>query len=228
MKERVKKTIVFLLDLLYPIYCVNCGKEGFWICQNCKDKVIFWNKQKCPYCQSLKSCGCGKDFMLKDFFIGCNYDENSTIKKALQTFKYKYAEELAKDLVSIFFKQTENFFDDIDIILPIPLHYKRQKERGFNQAELLAEELAKNYNKATDLSVMKRIKHTKQQAKLKKEQRTENVKDAFLCLKPDFVNAKNILLVDDVLTTGSTINECAKPLFSAGAKNVKAWVVAKG
>lgn len=220
------KFLNFFLDLLFPVFCLGCEKEGQWLCHDCKQKVKFWDYNKCPYCQKTKQCDCQQQFVINNIFVGCNYDENIVIQNALRSFKYKYATKLAQDLMSIFLNQQVEFFSDIDIIIPVPLHKKRLKQRGFNQSDILAQILAKQYNLELQTELVHRKISTKQQAKLNKKQRIYNVKNAFQCNNLSKIKQKTVLLVDDVLTTGSTINECAKAL--PGTKQIKGFVIAKG
>ena len=108
----------------------------------------------------------------------------------------------------------------------MPLHKSRYRERGFNQSEIVAEEVSK----ITDLSVLKnalkRKKNTKDQTNLSPQQREENVKGAFVVTQPEMINGKKIILVDDVITTGATLNECARMLKQAGAEKILGTTIA--
>lgn len=108
----------------------------------------------------------------------------------------------------------------LDFIVPVPLHKSRQREREFNQAELLAQQIAGEFNKKIASDILIRSKATKTQTELTPEARRKNVEMSFLVTKPDLIKNTNLLLIDDVLTTGSTSNEAAKSLKEAGAKIV--------
>ena len=110
--------------------------------------------------------------------------------------------------------------------MPVPLSKKRLRWRGFNQAELLAEKVAENYGLAMDAANLIRVKHKKPQAKLDEVHRLENIKDCF-AWQGSNLNKKNIILIDDVVTTGATLNECAIVLHAAGAAEVWCLVVPK-
>lgn len=140
------------------------------------------------------------------------------LKKAIHSFKYKFIKDLAKPLGKLLLKKI-NF--DYDLIVPVPLHPKRLHWRGFNQAELLAREI----DDQKVINILVKTKNTKPQMELSEKQRKENIKNTFQC----FVNLKNktILLIDDVETTGSTLNECKKALLRAGAKEVRCLTLAK-
>jgi len=118
--------------------------------------------------------------------------------------------------------------DEIDFVVPVPLHPVKLRERQFNQSEVLAAYLAKKLNKKIVKDRLKRIKYTMPQTELKREQRLKNVNGAFRAKRDSNFEDKTILLVDDVLTTGATLNECAKALKDAGAKRVIAFALARG
>lgn len=113
-------------------------------------------------------------------------------------------------------------------LIPIPLHKKRENQRGFNQAKLLAENIALYFNLPLLNNALIKTKATPPQADLKGRQRRENIKNAFSCLSPDLVQNKTILLIDDVTTTGATLQQAAKVLKQAGARSVWSLVIAKG
>ena len=116
---------------------------------------------------------------------------------------------------------------DGQIIIPVPLHKKRLRERTYNQAELVAKKVAGHLGLPARADVLKRIKNTDPQTKIAdRKARHENVKNAFACAKPEAVKGKTIILVDDVATTGATLNECARALRQSGARSVIAFVVA--
>lgn len=117
---------------------------------------------------------------------------------------------------------------EIDLIVPIPLHPVKLRERQFNQSEALATYLAKKLNKKIIKDRIKRIKYTLPQTELKREDRLKNVKDAFLAKRHNGFEDRTILLIDDVFTTGATLHECAKSLKNAGAKKVIAFALARG
>ncbi len=123
----------------------------------------------------------------------------------------------------------DEFKNDFSILAPVPLHRKRYKERGFNQAEMIAKGGASKIPFFEVKKCLTRTKNTENQAKLKKQERIENVKSAFIVPKKfeQTVTGKAIVLVDDVLTTGSTMAECAKALFAAGAQKVAGFTIAR-
>ena len=117
-------------------------------------------------------------------------------------------------------------FASCDLVIPVPLHRARHRERGFNQSEVLAEGISQAINLPLAKEILKRKKNTKDQTYLNAQQRTENVRDAFLVTQPARVDNKAVILVDDVMTTGATLNECARMLEKAGAERILAVTLA--
>jgi len=115
----------------------------------------------------------------------------------------------------------------VELIVPVPLHRKREKARGFNQAELLARELGKFCGIPVETRALLKIKNTPAQVSLEAESRKLNLQEAFLAKKPERIADRIILLVDDVYTTGSTLKECSAVLLKAGAREVRAVTLAR-
>ncbi|MGB2768690.1 MAG: ComF family protein [Candidatus Zixiibacteriota bacterium] len=120
----------------------------------------------------------------------------------------------------------EKDFAGCDMVIPVPLHRARQRERGFNQSEVLAEGISQATGLPLARDVLKRKKNTKDQTYLNAQQRAENVKGAFVVTQPERISDKKVILVDDVMTTGATLNECARMLQEAGATRVFAATLA--
>lgn len=240
----------FVLDLLFPKFCLNCGKEGNYLCQDCFSLIDISERQYCPFCTlpkivlDGKSCSsCRNPKQLSGLYCAASYD-NFIVKKLINQFKYEpYIKELSKPLSFLIIThlinldKVENFQDFTPhfsgksggfILVPIPLHKKKLKKRGFNQAEEIAKELSKNLKIPVFNDALIKTKQTPAQVELKKEEREENIKGVFLCQKPELVMGKKILLIDDIFTTGSTMEEGARVLKDAGAKEVWGVVVARG
>ena len=155
----------------------------------------------------------------------CVYDGNT--RKIAVRFKFRDGTYLAPHIASFMLNAGRELLYKTDVITAVPLHYNRQLKRKYNQASLLAKHLAKQTKIAYEPFLLKRIKSTKQQTKLNKKQRTENVEDAFQASDDFNYRGKTIMIVDDVMTTGATINECAKALKQKGAKKVYALTFAR-
>jgi competence protein ComFC len=220
-------------DILFPVFCAECGHEGDWWCESCLNRQEFVVVKKCPVCgtpgdgQACADCRPGS--FLDGALSFMEYGENTTAAKLLHDFKYCHARDVASVWKKIFQsypdKQT---FQIADCLVPVPLCKKRERERGYNQAEILADlmigcgvniSLYKN-------SALKRARETRQQAKLTKAERKENVNGAFVYTGAGSLPDK-VALVDDVLTSGATLNECARVLKENGVKEVWAITLAR-
>jgi ComF family protein len=210
----------FVLDLIFPKFCLGCKKEGAFLCEDC-----FATLEISTSHQKFK----GKN--LTDLYFPVNY-ENFLVKKSIQNFKYpplirELKRELALIIISHFLLLDKKpDFSDF-VLVPIPLSKKKLKWRGFNQAEEIAKELA-NFLKIPLISdCLVKLKETKDQVELSEKERRENVKGVFFVKNKEKIFGRNILLVDDVFTTGATMEEAARVLKEAGAKEIVGIVAAK-
>ena len=223
-------------DYVFPTYCLGCLKEGVWLCNRCLAKIDVSGMRACPVCHhdntDGRCCyGCSNQSYLKTHQAVTVYSEKELIGKIIHTLKYQYAEDVLvvfKKLIIDYFESNKDVFLNIDVVVPVPLHSKRFAERGFNQAEKIANIASENLGLPAG-SVLKRSRYTESQARLDKIRRKENVRAAF-CMDRDerSVCDKNILIIDDVFTTGSTIEECSRVLIEAGARSVSGFSVARG
>jgi ComF family protein len=216
----VKKIKNFLLDIFFPSFCSGCKKEGSFLCKDCKYKIEIL---KTPSCFPEKA-------IIKKFYCATEY-RNRTLKNLMHNFKYKYIKEINNELSEIMIKHLKltNFEpSENQILVPVPLHKKRLQKRGFNQSELLAEKIGKYFNIQVDTKLIKRKKETKHQTlQEKRKERKENLKNAFSFISKKDITKKEIILVDDIITTGTTLKECAKTLAKKKVKNITAIVIAK-
>ncbi len=235
---QISKIKEFFTDLLFPKFCFSCGKEGSYICDDCQSfldvleyqhclcntpKIIINNNGKCAKCQSRKING---------LFFAVSY-QNKIVQKLIHQFKYKpFTKDLAKplsDLIITHFHilgKTLNF--ENFILIPIPLHKSKIKQRGFNQSEEIAKELSRSLQLPLISDVLIKTKETTPQMKLLEKQRRENLKGVFACKKIEKIKDRKIFLIDDVYTTGATMEECAKVLKQSKAKEVWGITVARG
>ncbi len=152
------------------------------------------------------------------------------LRAAIHALKYYGNQPVAKDLSDLmidYASKHPNFIEAVDIIIPIPIHIRRERLRGYNQAVLLAHPLSKAFSIPLDKKVLIRKKLCRPQVELSRENRAANVKGAFAVRFPERVKGKVILLVDDVLTTGSTADSASMELLKAGAKSVRVFTVAR-
>ena len=219
------------LDLLFPKRCVSCGKFGAYICKDCFAKIEFIQKPVCPVCQrqavgGKTHPGCQGRLRLDGLVVATRY--SGSVKKAIAKVKYKWAYDIAKILIDLIVVNLWKFDLASDLILvPVPLHVRRKKWRGFNQAEILAKSLSLKFNQPYG-EYLARIIETASQVGLKRDERQKNVKEAFRLRTGADVSGKNILLVDDVYTSGATMTECCKVLKKEGAGEVWGMAVALG
>ena len=233
-----------IINFILPPRCYICGKildEDKGICDECISKIEFLNKAICYKCgaplfeqenKENKKILCGNCLKHKNKIIfqmmrsSCVYDEFS--KKLILDFKFYDKTDLAPVLAKMLFVAGKDIFaEGIDIILPVPLHYTRLLKRRYNQSALLAKELGKLANIGVDYKNLIKRKKTKAQVDCSGNERLTNLKDAFCIKYPEKLRGKKILLIDDVLTTGATLNECAKAIKSANPKSICALTVSR-
>jgi len=211
-----------ILDIVFPKLCVECGKVGDYICSDCK-KSLSMPPQICPYCANpslggFAHHGCAKYSKLDRLIVGLTY--KGLVQKCLKKIKYKNAWEILSDLYNYAIYPE---FQDC-VIVPVPMWKLKERERGFNQALILSELILAKYCKNSKLcNTLIRIKKTIPMYGLKKDERQKNIKSAFTYVKSSLVKEdmqKTFLLIDDVWTTGSTLNECAKMLRLLGVSKI--------
>jgi ComF family protein len=220
---------VALLDLLYPPCCPGCGRIGFTFCQACQARI-----EPLPAPGCLR---CGRPLDIEGLCPICratpsNLDRIASsavfaapLREAIHSLKYDNVRILAKPLGLRMASYWQEHGFTAGVIVPVPLHKRRQAERGYNQSALLARVLAQETGIPLDEKLVMRHKATQQQTRLNAAERRENVKDAFSC-RGDAAGLA-IVLVDDVCTTGSTLEACAGALRAAGAASVWAFTLAR-
>jgi len=223
-----------LLDILFPPLCLNCQRyleqRDKLICQPCLSLVKLNNTLFCPVCrarlaENKRICHYDSPYFLA---AAGNYDD-PVLQNLIHYLKYKYFKNLAPTLAELAIKYIGNCKLEIGnfIVVPIPLHPKRERQRGFNQAKLIAEVVAKKFDSEL-FEGLKRVKNNKPQVGLKdNEARIKNMAGCFKIENPERVKGRNILLVDDVFTSGATMSETAKVLKENGAQKIIALVIAK-
>lgn len=221
------------LDIIFPKRCVECGRAGDYVCYDCAAKIEIIKTSTCAVCgkiskygQFCAACKVKRDIKLSGLIVAASYDEGPT-REMIHHLKYSGFTGLASLLSEIIYQNLQNNLPKRQsVIVPVPLHKKREGLRGFNQSELIAKELSKKLNIPGGCAIS-RIKDTKTQVNLDRKQRKENLIGAFACDDKELVEGKDVLLIDDVATTLATLNECAKILQKAGAKKIWGVVVAK-
>jgi len=228
-----------ILDFLFPKKCLGCSKVGGYFCSDCLNLVSLDPERICPVCErpsigGQTHPGCLTSTSLDGLTSIFAY--KGIIKKGIGKLKYRFVSDLASDLVEIFLASCgeDKTFSDFclekhPVLVPIPLHPKREKWRGFNQSALLGKMIAKNLNLDFVPDLLRRTKNTKSQIKLSEKERKLNIKDAF-GISPNYqlpIINYSILLFDDVWTSGATLKEAARILKRAGAKKVWGLTLAR-
>ncbi|MFH1286544.1 MAG: hypothetical protein ABII02_02210 [Candidatus Magasanikbacteria bacterium] len=231
-KKLLNTAIAHLKDCLFPVFCLGCDREGDWLCDSCFDKLNGKEIFCCPVCHAVTELGrccsaCEAESYVDAHGAALQYSEQGLIGKVVHTFKYNYAEELDsvfRRMVIDFVSRNPSFFSGFDAVVPVPLHNKRYAERGFNQASTLAGILS--HVIAVPVSEdLQRIRHTHHQARLERRERFKNIDQAFSAKAP---TKQNIILVDDVFTTGATMQACAWALKESGSRKVVGFSIARG
>ncbi len=228
---------MFFKDILFPKFCLGCGFIGSYICLNCQKKLSYLKKDSCFYCKRASYAGfthpaCKKEFGIDGFIAVFHYSD--LLKKIIKNIKYRMAKEILEELFQLMNYQTIEklrFYKKLNnelFLQPIPLHPIRLRERGFNQSENIAEFLQKIFL-LSEVNILVRTKNTFPQAQIKLGQkRYLNIKGAFKLSDEKLHPEKQILLVDDVVTTGSTVKEAARVLKKNGSEKVYVFALAKG
>ncbi|MFA6422714.1 MAG: ComF family protein [Candidatus Buchananbacteria bacterium] len=225
-----------VLNLFFPKRCIECQSYGSFLCDSCLGKLKVPANSECHNCrlssQNGKLCDqcAGKSFL--DFlWIMGDYDDQ-IIKDIICKIKYEYIEELSyalDKLIKDFFVEVQYFKNSL--FVPVPLHRRRLLERGFNQAQLISERVSQIIGGVIDVNLLVRIKYNAPQAKLSAKERRANLAGFFKINteRSEFYDKKRpIILVDDVYTTGTTMQECAKLLKNEGFESVGGIVIARG
>lgn len=228
-----------LINIFFPKYCVNCKKIGNYICDKCFSYIKFDPTPICPICNRPSIEGathpkCKKPYSIDGVISAVVYA--GVIKRLIHQFKYNpYTFDLRDQIGNLMCESLEHnemFFNLISkdvLIAPVPLHRRRLKKRGYNQAQLLCSYVAQYFHINNNNSLITRIRNTKPQIKLSRKDRYSNMKNAFVINDnhEECVSGKIVIVVDDVATTCSTLSETAKVLKRAGAKSVWGLVFAR-
>jgi len=232
------KLIKTTKNFLFPVHCLGCNKKGDYLCPDCLNKITLISHNFCPKCLKISSNGrlcpnCKNSSFPVEKIIISLYYSNPLVAELIKKYKFfPFAYELAKPLGLLLSKaiketnalsylQKENFK-----IIPVPLTKKDKAKRGFNQTYELAKIVSHELNLPISENTIFKIKTTKPQVGLNAQQRKNNLKNAFQVKKN--LNQENFLIIDDIITTGSTVYQVAKTLKNKGANQIWAAILAKG
>ena len=232
MVEKLKRFKEFIFNLIYPqnIKCLICEDDldddhPWHICSKCRHDIEPNNKKICKKCGQPTDNARGYCFECKStkwYFKVARAPMlySGGIVKLIHKFKEKEALYLARPIAKMMCDEIVANNMEFECVTFVPMHKMKKFKRGYNQSELLAKEIAKNFKVPCISKAIVKIKQTKSQAKLNYKERQTNLSSAFECNKPELIKGRSILLVDDIFTTGATTNECAKTLYNAGAKEI--------
>jgi len=228
------KTLFYrLITMLFPNICSLCGEKCFneeKLCLTCKHNLSL-NNSRCQQCAlpiAKNNSICGKCLNNKPYYdkTFAPYLYQSLISRLILDLKFNQQLANAVILGELLFLQIkkQNIICP-DVLIPVPLHKKRLKQRGFNQALEIAKILSKKLNTPIDYQACQRIKNTLPQSEISAEERKKNIHQAFAISKK--INYQHIAIIDDVMTTGNTVNELAKALKKSGIKKISVWCIAR-
>jgi len=219
------------LDLVFPRFCVGCGKAGNYICGTCRASLPYIEPPICPLCGEPQTTGnlCFKCSQWQADIDGIRapFRFDGIIREAVHQLKYDNLRAIAASLAKLMAEYIEQHPIPVDILIPVPLHPKRLRERGYNQSALLARHIGKITGLPVDETSLVREFYILPQARTASvEARRANVSGGFSCLN-DKMKDKKILLIDDVSTSGATLNACAAALKAGGTNSVWGLSLAK-
>ncbi len=231
MTEWLKQIQNEVIDFFFPQVCIGCGKVGGFICFDCSKKLSRLLPPLCKKCGRPESSGaycneCWRNSNSLDTIRSVFIFEGVT-RMAIHEFKYHNLRALSHCLsgfMAQYFRENQLVGD---ILLPVPLHDRRLKERGYNQSELLAREISKVIALPVKVNLVKRVKDNKPQARtVSVKERRINMLNAFVCTSSE-VYGKDIVIIDDVCTSGATLESCAGALKAGGARNIVGFTLAR-
>jgi len=223
-----------IITTIFAPHCSVCGQFGVGLCRNCLAKCDICIEETCLVCdksslngQTHVNCTCNTT--PKTLF--CAYIYKEVVRNVIRVSKYNQKEFYALKKLSatgaVFASKCGVTYSPNTIVVPIPLSKERMRERGFNQSEVIAKEVGKEFNLQVDTKLLVRQKATQAQAKLSRSERKQNLKDAFAIAPQKSIQNRTFVLVDDICTTGSTFLSAATTLLLEGATQVDCFALAK-
>lgn len=225
-----------VLRLIFPPRCAVCGEvlaieeQKDFLCQDCRGEIPFVPKGICPHCGGETDRDGFCDFCVKSYAFdsACAAFPYEAVRTSIHLFKYDGGIQIGEGLGKLMTEYLLSFHEELlvktDVMLAVPLHPTKEKQRGFNQTHLLCQEIERKTGLLFQREGLIRKRETIPQSTLDPEERKLNLKDAFQATA-DFTG-KRVLLVDDIFTTGTTCNECARELYRAGAREVMIFALA--
>ncbi len=218
------------LDWVFPPRCMVCNRVDTWLCDGCADQLPWITGPTCARCglpirQGILCTRCATTPPRLEGIHSALWFQDP-LRQAIHRLKYRHGWKMAQPLGKLMARYWQNTALAVDLIVPVPLYPTRLLQRGYNQAALLAGEVGRQMGLPIDESALRRVRKTATQMRLKAAERQQNVQGAFHCPNGQ-VWERRILLVDDVCTTGATLEACADALRAAGAHSVRALTLAR-
>ncbi len=225
IKREKKNNLNQFFDFFLPRYCTGCGKKLTYdeklVCPGCLSTIPLVDKEtiESEYNRKFKD-----DRIIEDFSSLYNFEKDKAFQDIIHSIKYN-----KKFLAGVFLGRllAESLSEkisswNIELIIPVPLHHLKKAERGYNQSEYIAKGISKRSGIRMQNNVIRRVRYTQSQTTMSLKEREQNIANAFKVKRKKAITGKNLLLVDDVITTGATVKECGKVLKDNGAKLVYA------
>lgn len=235
-KNVVDNLVDKFLSLVFPKRCVSCGAAGQLICSGCEEQFVYSEIQVCPECNKAAIGGFTHALCVKSYSAERSvsiFKYSGPAKEAIGQIKYYGVKILVPKLVELstsYLSSLDISFGSDSIFIPVPIHPIKRLERSFNQAECIAMELSKKLGPKVLSDILIRKEDTVSQTSLDRAQRELNVKGVFSlsCTQDaNLVSGRDVVIIDDVFTTGATLRECAKVIKRAGARYVYLFALAK-
>jgi ComF family protein len=219
------------LDLFFPQWCINCGREGDYICESCRQLLLVITPPICPRCGRPQSegiiCRDCRDDSLEIEGIRSPFIFDGVIRLAIHELKYRNLRALVPQLAGLLHDYLVNNPIAGEVIVPVPIHPKRERERGYNQSALIARELGRLSGLPAVTDCLVRRNNAPPQARSASvRERIKNVTDAFTCID-ERMGDRQVIVTDDVATSGATLNACARALKATGARTVWGLTIAR-
>lgn len=234
-----------ILDVVFPMVCTGCGRftghnDFDYVCRKCFGEIEVKSRLECIGCKRRTDLGltcafCKKENSIDQLIIAADL-KDKLVDRMIKTYKYKFVSDMHKPLFALAKKSIKklllkkfNLFEDNPLITAIPLHRIRFNERGFNQSQLIAKDISDFFHVSYAEDILIRKYNSKNQADIKaKEDRMVNVKNNFRIGNSQIIKGRSIILVDDICTTGATLNECARVLKENASGKIIGLVIARG
>ena len=225
-----------VLDLFVPPRCVVCKQVGTWLCDRCVSQIPLFDAPICPQCGRpvgsaesgvARLCTVCRSAPLRVSPIRAAFLFEGAIRDVIHALKYRGARDILKPLTGRLAESWHYHNMQSDVLVPVPLHAHREAKRGYNQAALVAKAIGRQVGVPVVANALLRVRDTDSQTRLNRDERKRNVDAAFACAECTPFVGRRITLVDDVATTGATLDACAAVLFACGAQSVNAFTLAR-